>query len=91
MKNLSSRPSKPLADGRRFRVRVQDYTITPLVLGDEPPGPGVAVASPDGTVWFPQPARAHYGVPSNDHPRDKATWTFRLDVPRGRPRSRTGC
>ena len=80
---LVVRPSKPLADGRRFLVRVQDYTITPLVLGDEPPGPGVAVASPDGTVWFPQPARAHYGVPSNDHPRDKATWTFRLDVPAG--------
>ena len=80
---LVVRPARPMADGHRFLVRVLDYTVTPLVLGDEPPGPGVAVASPDGTVWFSQPARAHYGVPSNDHPRDKATWTFRLDVPAG--------
>src|SRR4051812_44492639 len=57
---LVVRPARPLPAKHRFLVRVEDYTVTPLVLGDEPPGPGVAVATPDGTVWFPQPARAHY-------------------------------
>jgi aminopeptidase N len=27
-------------------------------------------------------------VPSNDHPSDKATWTFRVTVPAGRARRR---
>ena len=37
--------------------------------------------TPDGTATAGQPDLAHYVYPSNDHPSDKASYTFRLDVP----------
>ena len=39
--------------------------------------------TPDGTATARQPNFAHLFFPCNDHPRDKATFTFRLDVPAG--------
>ena len=38
---------------------------------------------PSGTATAPQPDLAHYFLPSNDHPRDKASFDFRFDVPAG--------
>jgi len=40
-------------------------------------------ATPDGTGWAGQSAFAHYIFPSNDHPSDKASFSFRIDVPEG--------
>jgi aminopeptidase N len=37
----------------------------------------------DGTAWAGQPNGAHAIFPSNDHPRDKASFSFRIDVPAG--------
>ena len=38
---------------------------------------------PTGSATAPQPYFAHLIYPSNDHPRDKASFTFRFDVPAG--------
>jgi aminopeptidase N len=38
--------------------------------------------TPNGSATAPQPG-GHYIYPSNDHPRDKATFSFRIDVPAG--------
>ena len=37
----------------------------------------------DGSATAPQPYFAHLIYPSNDHPRDKASFSFRIDVPAG--------
>ena len=37
--------------------------------------------TPDGSATAGQPNFAHYFLPSNDHPSDKATFDFRFDVP----------
>ena len=39
--------------------------------------------TPDGSATAPQPDLAHHIFPSNDHPRDKASYSFRIDVPAG--------
>lgn len=39
------------------------------------------VATPDGFAVCPQPNSAHTVFPCNDHPSDKADFTFRLTVP----------
>ncbi|MGW1711781.1 M1 family metallopeptidase [Streptomyces sp. NPDC002156] len=41
------------------------------------------VATPDGFAVCPQPNSAHTVFPCNDHPADKADFTFRLTVPNG--------
>ena len=40
-------------------------------------------ATADGSVTAFQPNVAHLSYPVNDHPADKATYTFHLDVPAG--------
>ena len=39
--------------------------------------------TPDGSATAPQPYYAHLVYPSNDHPRDKATFRFEINVPEG--------
>jgi aminopeptidase N len=39
--------------------------------------------TPSGSAWALQPSNAHLVFPSNDHPSDKASFTFRIDVPEG--------
>ncbi|MFJ2608225.1 M1 family metallopeptidase [Streptomyces sp. NPDC087425] len=41
------------------------------------------VPTPDGFAVCPQPHSAHTVFPCNDHPSDKADFTFRLTVPSG--------
>ncbi|MEV2213302.1 M1 family metallopeptidase [Streptomyces sp. NPDC050997] len=41
------------------------------------------VATPDGFAVCPQPDSAHTVFPCNDHPQDKAAFTFRVTVPSG--------
>lgn len=76
-------PSEPIRRGERFEVEVEHFTATPLV-----PDPFDFLGAPfflhtDGTAWAGQPAGAHVIFPSNDHPRDKASFDFRVDVPAG--------
>ena len=74
-------PKHPLSADRRFTVTVKNFTATPVAPdADAPVG---FVTTPDGTVLAGQPASSHDLFPSNDHPRDKATYTITLTAPRG--------
>ncbi|GAB4580680.1 MAG: M1 family metallopeptidase [Anaerolineales bacterium] len=76
---------EPLAEGQAFTIFV-DYAGAPIQTGSAfvpfvhhlglqfLPGNIYAVNEPDG---------AHYWFPCNDHPRDKATFTFEITVPAG--------
>ena len=75
-------PAQPLTRGARFVVTVRDFAS---VAPSADPGKfeiGLLGAT-DGTVWMGQPANSHQVFPSNDHPGDKATFSFRIDVPAG--------
>ena len=54
----------------------------PTVPGDDPASTALFI-HPSGTATAPQPDLARYFLPSNDHPRDKASFDFRFDVPAG--------
>jgi len=74
-------PRRALVDHRRFVVTVTGFTATPIAPdADAPVG---FVITPDGTVLAGQPAFSHLLFPSNDHPRDKATYTIALTAPVG--------
>jgi len=74
-------PTDYLARGQRFRVTVSGFTATPIEANaDAPVG---FVTTPDGTVLAGQPNTAHLLFPSNDYPRDKATYTIALTTPVG--------
>ena len=76
-------PEKPVHKGSRFRVVVARYTATPTAVDPEVDSSSAFFDTPDGTATAAQPNFAHLFLPSNDHPRDKATFTFHLDVPDG--------
>jgi aminopeptidase N len=75
-------PDEPIAAGDVHTVEVE-YSVAP--------GGGSSLSGlPSG--WFPtetgsyvlnQPDGARTWLPSNDHPSDKATWTYRITVPDG--------
>ncbi len=75
-------PRAPLARGQRFTVRVGRFTATPTrYLGRTEDS--LFSFTRDGTTLAGQPDGAHRLFPSNDHPRDKARFRFRLTVPAG--------
>ena len=76
-------PKRPLRKGSRFVVRIAHFTATPTVPGDDPTSTAFFI-TPDGSATAPQPYWAHLIYPCNDHPRDKASFTFHFDVPAGR-------
>jgi aminopeptidase N len=64
-------------------VQVRHYTAHP-----SEPNPDALLSTaffitPDGSATAGQPDGAHVFMPSNDHPRDKASFTIRFDVPAG--------
>ncbi|KUL32380.1 metallopeptidase [Actinoplanes awajinensis subsp. mycoplanecinus] len=74
-------PATYLRKGKTFKVVVSGFTAAPTsASAGEPEG---FVATPDGTVLAGQPDTSHELFPSNDHPRDKATYTIRLTAPAG--------
>jgi len=80
---LTVTPKRPLQEGRRFRVEV-DYDGVPaeFVL------PGIDLrtgfmATPDGANVIGQPEVAASWYPVNDHPIDKASYSFDVTVPDG--------
>ncbi|MFF1816676.1 M1 family metallopeptidase [Kribbella sp. NPDC058245] len=62
-----------------FTVKVH-YQADPRLL--KPPLGGF-VATPDGFSTAPQPDVAHTVFPGNDHPSDKASYTFKVTAPAG--------
>ncbi|QXE33459.1 M1 family metallopeptidase [Streptomyces sp. GMY02] len=70
-------PPARLADRARFTVRV-DYTADPRKLAFPYNG---WVPTPDGFAVAGQPDLARTVFPCNDHPSDKADFTFRITAP----------
>jgi aminopeptidase N len=78
-------PHNKLHDGERF-VTVVRYSGHPQTIVGSP----IAFGSPygflhtdDGAFMGDEPNAASTWFPANDHPSDKATWTFRVLVPQG--------
>jgi aminopeptidase N len=75
-------PAGPLAIGDRFVTEVR-YTVRPA---DQDPGaflfgPGWFDLGEEGSFVAAEPDGAHGWFPCNDHPSDKAAFTFRVTVP----------
>lgn len=74
-------PAKPIARGTKFATRVRYSGLPePSLI------PGIRVSNgwiptSDGAVTLGEPDGSHFWFPANDHPSDKATFTFRLSVP----------
>ena len=74
-------PKQPIPSGQQFDVRIK-YSGEPK--GGAIPGipaPNGWVPTDDGVITLNEPDGASRVFPSNDHPTDKASYTFRLDVP----------
>ncbi len=76
-------PRKPLRKGVPFVVTVSHYTAVPTVPDPDDLATTAFFITPDGSATAGQPNLAHDFLPSNDHPRDKATFDIRFDVPAG--------
>jgi aminopeptidase N len=76
-------PRKPLRAGETFLVTVAHYVAVPTAPDNSDFSTEAFFYTPDGSATAGQPNFAHYFLPSNDHPRDKATFDFRFDVPTG--------
>ena len=85
-RELQVTPATPLAAGVQFRVSVRYRGVPRTVAGssilaDQPYG---FLHTPDGQFVAAEPDAASTWFPCNDHPSDKATYTFRITVPKNR-------
>ena len=78
---LSVIPRTGLREASRFRVVVR-YDGVPQPTVDAG-GPSGFLHTDDGALVIGQPHVAATWFPVNDHPRDKATYVFRITVPEG--------
>jgi aminopeptidase N len=74
-------PRRALARHRVFVVKVSDFVAVPTEPDPEDFSTAAFFFTPHGSATAPQPDFAHRIFPSNDHPRDKASYTFRVDTP----------
>ncbi|GAA0945670.1 M1 family metallopeptidase [Actinocorallia libanotica] len=74
-------PAKGLRAGGKFTV-VVNYGGEPRRISDEPLGSSGWIATTDGAVALNQPFGAATWFPVNDTPKDKATYSFAITVPR---------
>src|SRR3954468_9057575 len=76
-------PRHPLPKGLPFIVQVSHYTAHPSEPNPEELLSTAFFTTPDGSATAGQPDSTPVYLPSNDHPRDKASFTIRFDVPAG--------
>ncbi|MEV4638043.1 M1 family metallopeptidase [Actinoplanes sp. NPDC049548] len=74
-------PRHYLAKGKRFWVTISGFKATPIEANAN--SPAGFVTTRDGTIMAGQPDQSHQFFPSNDHPRDLATYTITLTAPVG--------
>ncbi|WP_433477159.1 M1 family metallopeptidase [Spirillospora sp. CA-142024] len=74
-------PREGLRKNRRFTVTVA-YSGVPQTINDDALGTSGWVPTPDGAVMLNQPFGAATVYPVNDHPTDKATYTYTLSAPK---------
>jgi aminopeptidase N len=79
---LTVTPPVPLRDGRRLVVRV-DYAGNPEAVVDPDESLEGWVPTDDGAFVVNEPQGSPGWYPSNDNPRDKATYDFEITVPEG--------
>ena len=79
---LTITPRRKLSRGQRFSVFVV-YDGVPEPIGDAEIGLSGFIHTDDGTVVAGQPDVAATWYPVNDHPADKASYRFRINVPAG--------
>jgi aminopeptidase N len=78
-------PRRPIREGSRFTVEVsyggvpQTIVGSPIVFGS----PYGFIHTDDGAFMGDEPNATSTWIPLNDHPSDKASWTFRVTVPAG--------
>jgi len=77
---LTVRPRAVLVKGRAFTVAVT-YDGVPTTIEDPLLGVSGFIHTDDGAVAVGQPDVAATWYPSNDHPRDAATFEIRIAVP----------
>ena len=75
-------PRQPLRDGREFTVDVK-YAGVPAVITDPDDSIEGWIPTDDGAFVVNEPQGSPGWYPANDNPRDKATFDFRITVPRG--------
>ena len=75
-------PRHRLPLGERFKVRVQ-YQGKPRPVIDPDGSKDGWIPTSDGAFVADEPQGAPTWFPCNDHPTDKATYDFRVTVPRG--------
>src|SRR5262245_14008461 len=78
-------PKKGIRNGSKFTVVVRYGGVPETIVGSP-----IVFGSPygflntdDGAFEGDEPNAASTWIPMNDHPSDKATWTFRVTVPSG--------
>ncbi len=76
---LTVTPARTLGAGERFRVRVR-YGGVPQPVPD---GPGF-IRTDDGNLVIGEPRGASSWFPVNDHPSDKASYSFHVTAPKNR-------
>ncbi len=74
--DLAVTPAEPVADGAPLRMRIAHTSST---RGSD----GGWLRTEDGLAMANQPDAAHRVFPCNDHPSDKARFTFRITTPPG--------
>jgi hypothetical protein len=79
---LTVTPRRSLPSGHKFTTRVV-YDGVPETLNEDILGASGAFYTPDGVTIAGQPHGAAVWYPVNDHPTDKAAYTFRVTVPKG--------
>jgi hypothetical protein len=80
---LTVTPADGIDEGSEFVVHTV-YDGVPRTLADPFLGDSGFVHTDDGALVAGQPHGAATWYPVNDHPSDKATYTFHLTVPQGR-------
>jgi hypothetical protein len=75
-------PARGLRKGSTYTVKIR-YDGVPAELGDPQLGLSGFIHQDDGQIIAGQPHAASSWFPVNDHPSDKASYTFHVTVPNG--------
>lgn len=81
-RTLRLRPPAPIPAGRTFEAQVH-YRGAPEPVTTPPLGDVGWLTYPGGSYVIGEPEGAATWFPADDHPEDKATFRFRIDVPDG--------
>jgi Peptidase family M1 domain/Peptidase M1 N-terminal domain/Immune inhibitor A peptidase M6 len=79
---LTIMPVRGIREGSRF-ITVVEYDGVPETIEDPALGPSGFIHTDDGALVVGEPEVAATWFPVNDHPSDKASYTFRITVPDG--------